>query len=62
MLAAAVVPVACCAGPVPAGGVVLAAITGFVAGAWWRFASAAVLCVVVLVGLRHRSRSPHEAL
>ncbi len=60
LLAAAVVLVVCCAGPVLAGGGVLAAVTGFVSGAWWLLTVAAVLCMLALIGLRHRSHSAHE--
>ena len=62
VLAAAMVLVVCCAGPVLAGGAVLAAVTGFVSGAWWLLAIAGVLCIVALIRLGHRSRSAHEEL
>ncbi len=41
-------------------GGVLAAVTGFVSGAWWLLAVAAVLCMLAPIGLRHRSHSAPE--
>jgi hypothetical protein len=57
MALAAVVLVVCCAGPVLAGGAVLAGVTGFVAGAWWLFALAGMLFVLALIGLHRRAGS-----
>ena len=62
MLAVGVVLVVCCAGPVLVGGAALAAIGGFVSGAWRLWAVAGVLCIVALIGLRQRSRSAPEEL
>lgn len=58
MALAAVVLAVCCAGPVLAGGAVLAAVTGFVAGVWWLFALGGLVLALSLVGLRRRSGSP----
>lgn len=45
----------CCAAPVLAGSAVLAGFAGFVCGAWWLFAVAAVLCALILIGVYRRS-------
>lgn len=55
MIVAALVLVVCCAGPVLAGGALLAALTGFVSGALGLFALAAVFCVVALLVVRRRA-------
>lgn len=57
MIVAAFVLVVCCAGPVLVGGALLAAVTGFVSGAWGLLALAAVLCVVALLVVRRRSNA-----
>ncbi len=60
MIVAAFVLVACCAGPVLAGGAVLASVAGFVTGAWGLLALAAVLCAAALLVMRHRAKSSRE--
>ncbi len=57
MALAAVALVVCCAGPVLVGGAVLAAVTGFVAGARCLFAFAGLLFGLALIGLRRRAGS-----
>ena len=55
MIVAAFVLVVCCAGPMLAGGALLAALTGFVSGAWGLFTLAAMVCVIALLVGRRRS-------
>ena len=60
VIVAAFILVVCCAGPVIAGGALLAAITGFVSGAWAWFGLGAVLCGLALLVAHHRSRPTGE--
>lgn len=58
MIVAGFALVVCCAGPVLAGGALLAGLTGFVSGGWGLVALAAVLCVMALLVGRRRATAP----
>ncbi len=59
-IVAAFVLVACCAGPVLAGGAVLAAVTGFVTGGWGLLAMAAIVGALTILAVRRRSNSSKD--